>query len=51
MTNKKVRLNLLIKETLKKEISECRKKHCFNASEICRKALKKEIDKLKKNTL
>ena len=50
MTNKKIRLSLLIKETLQKDIIECRKKYSLNASEICRKALKKEIGRLKKNT-
>lgn len=48
MTNKKIRLSLIIGKGLRKQINDCKKQHLLNVSEVCREALKREIKKLEK---
>jgi post-segregation antitoxin (ccd killing protein) len=50
MKNKRARLSIFIGEELDKEITKYRKKYVLNISEICRKAIEEELEKLKKNT-
>jgi len=50
MTNNKIRLSIIIGQNLNNKIVECRKERVLNISEICRKAIERELKKLKKNT-